>query len=211
MLSGHTAMHRPTLLLLLLAPALSHADSADCTPSRLMMVLDKSSSMLGAVDATGVAKWDIAKDVISQVATTYENKIDLGLNIFPNPNQCAPGKTVVTPGPGNAAAIQAAFGADPPTGGNYTPMAQSIDAASADASLADAGRRPTILLVTDGWQWCSPYEPATRPWPIDAVKRARAKGINVYVVGFGAAVDTETLNQMALEGGAALPGCGPMK
>jgi MYXO-CTERM domain-containing protein len=208
MLSGHITMQKTTLLLMLLSwPA--HADT-HCTPSRLLIVLDKSSSMNDSVDATGDSKWKMAKQAITEVATQYENKIDLGLNIFPNPNQCAPGKTVVTPAPGNAAAIVAAFGNDPPAGGNYTPMAQSIDAAAADASLADATRRPTILLVTDGWQWCSPYDPATRPWPIDAVKRAKASGIAVYVVGFGKGVDVDTLNQMALEAGTSLAGCDPM-
>jgi von Willebrand factor type A domain/Putative metal-binding motif len=209
MLASHIAMHKTTLLVLLAAPALAHAD-AQCTPSRLMIVLDKSSSMNDTVDASGDSKWTIAKQAVTEVATTYENKIDLGLNIFPNPNQCAPGKTVVTPGPANANAILAAFGADPPAGGNYTPMAQSIDAAAGDPSLADTTRRPSILLVTDGWQWCSPYDPGTRTWPIDAVQRAKARGITVYVVGFGAAVDAETLNQMALAAGTALPGCDPM-
>jgi MYXO-CTERM domain-containing protein len=191
---------------MLLFPALAHAD-ADCTPSRLLIVLDKSSSMNDTIGAD--SKWSIAKQAITQVANTYENKIDLGLNIFPNPNQCAPGKTVVTPGPANASAIVAAFGADPPSGGNYTPMAQSIDAAAADAALADPSRRPTILLVTDGWQWCSPYDPSTRSLPVGAVQRAKANGITVYVVGFGDDVDSDTLNQMALEGGTALAGCDP--
>jgi MYXO-CTERM domain-containing protein len=182
---------------------------ATCTPTRMLMVVDKSSSMTETVDGTGKSKWTLAVEAITQVANTFENKIDLGINIFPNPSQCAPGKTLVEPGPGHASAIIASLGAAPPTGGNYTPMAQSIDVAANDALLADASRRPSILLVTDGWQWCSPYDASTRTWPIDSVKNAKMKGIKVYVVGFGASVDVWTLNQMAQAAGTALPGCDP--
>src|SRR4051794_41089608 len=77
MLSGHITMQKTTLLLMLLSwPA--HADT-HCTPSRLLIVLDKSSSMNDSVDATGDSKWKMAKQAITEVATQYENKIDLGL------------------------------------------------------------------------------------------------------------------------------------
>jgi hypothetical protein len=74
-------------------------------------------------------------------------------------------------------------------------------------ALADATRPRAILLVTDGWQWCDPYDAATRFWPVDSVTRAAQKGIKVYVVGFGAAVDVQTLTKMAVAAGTALAGC----
>jgi MYXO-CTERM domain-containing protein len=101
------------------------------------------------------------------------------------------------------------LGAPPPTGGNYTPMAQSLDAALAAPGLTDAGRNSSVILITDGWQWCDPYDPATRFTPVDAVGRLRDAGVNVYVIGFGAAVDSLTLNRSAVRAGTELAGCDP--
>ena len=202
-------MRRLLCLAAIAAASVAGRAHATCTPTRMLMVVDKSSSMTETVDGTGKSKWQLATEAITSVANSYQNKIDLGINIFPNPSQCAPGKTLVEPGPGHASAIIAALGGPPPAGGNYTPMSQSIDVAVADAYLKDASRRPSILLVTDGWQWCSPYDPSTRTWPIDSVSNARAMGIKVYVVGFGSSVDVWTLNQMAATAGTARPGCDP--
>jgi len=193
-------------LLGLLAPSVSFA-TTNCTASRLLMVLDHSSSMNEKLVTGGPSKWTIAVDAINTLATKYESKIELGLNVFPKPNQCSPGTTVVNPALGNAAAIATALPGAPPATGNYTPMSQTLDVAAADPSLADMAHRPSMVLITDGWQWCSDYTSAMRTWPIDAVKRAKAAGIQVYVVGFGAAVDYSTLNRMAVEGGTAIPGC----
>jgi len=180
-----------------------------CTPSRMLMVVDKSSSMTATVDGTGKSKWQLAQEAITSLSNTYENKIDLGINIFPNPSQCAPGKTLVEPGPAHASAIIATLGAPPPASGNYTPMSQSIDVAANDVLLADPSRHPAILLITDGWQWCSPYDASTRTWPIDSVVAAKNQGIKVYVVGFGDSVDVVTMNKMAYAAGTSLPGCNP--
>src|SRR5437868_2369583 len=96
-----------------LVAARAHATS--CTPTRMLMVVDKSSSMTETVDGTGKSKWQLATEAITSVASSFQNKIDLGINIFPNPSQCAPGKTLVEPGPGHASAILAALGSPPPT------------------------------------------------------------------------------------------------
>ncbi|HUH04954.1 MAG TPA: vWA domain-containing protein, partial [Kofleriaceae bacterium] len=66
-----------------------------------------------------------------------------------------------------------------------------------------------VVLVTDGWQWCDPYDPATRFTPVDAVSSLAAVGVTTYVVGFGGAVDALTLNTMAVEAGTARPNCDP--
>jgi len=184
------------------------AAAANCTPARMLMVLDKSSSMLYTVG--GKTKWQLATEAITSVSNTYQNKIDLGLHIFPNPNQCSPGTTLVTPGPGNASAIIGALGSPPPTTGNYTPMAQAIEVAAGHPSLANATNKPTLLLITDGWQFCSSSDPAShRTWPVDEVVAATAKGIKVYIVGFGDSVDVLTLNKMAQAAGTSKPGCNP--
>jgi hypothetical protein len=202
-------MRQLACLALVLAPAAAFASvpPSGCTPARMMLVVDHSSSMNGTI--AGQTKWAIARAAVSQVASSYERKIDLGLNVFPNPGQCSAGKTLVEPAPGNAATLLAALPGAPPDTGNYTPMSQTLDAVVADPMMLDVARRPAILLVTDGWQWCYPYDSSTRTWPVDSVKKAVAKGIKVYVVGFGAEVDVSTLNKMAVAAGTALAGCDP--
>jgi hypothetical protein len=58
---------------------------------------------------------------------------------------------------GLSGAIVDALGEPPPDGGNYTPMAQSLEAAGHVPELAEVGRRNYVLLLTDGWQWCDPH------------------------------------------------------
>ncbi len=68
-------------------------------------------------------------------------------------------------------------------------------------------REPSVVLITDGWQWCDPYDASTRFTPVEAVGRLADAGITVYVVGFGGAVDSLTLNRSAVRAGTGLPGC----
>jgi MYXO-CTERM domain-containing protein len=187
------------------APRLAHA--AECTPPRAMIILDKSSSMTGTIGAQ--TKWSIAKTALDHVATTFQSQIDLGLMVFPNPDACAPGEVDVDCAPNMRDAIVGTLGAAPPPSGNYTPMSQTLDAAGAVPSLNDASRARYVVLITDGWQWCYPYDASTRFDPVDSVAALQARGITTFVVGFGDSVDALTLNQMAVAAGTALPGCDP--
>ncbi|MCD6500048.1 MAG: VWA domain-containing protein [Deltaproteobacteria bacterium] len=194
-----------TLLASVALPSKAHAQY--CSPPRILIILDKSSSMTD-VSADGVtSKWDVAVNAIHQVTTAYDNDIDFGLMVFPDPNQCSPGQVLVDIAPHNAAAIAAALGDPPPTGGNYTPMAQSLNEAGTYQPLLESGQGDYVLLITDGWQWCFPYDSATRFLPVDAVSDLKSSGITTYVVGFGASVDTLTLNRMAVASDTAFPGC----
>ena len=198
-------MRKLAPFLLLFAARSAAADR--CTPSRVLVLLDKSSSM--TADIGGMTKWDAAQEALDRIATTYNDSIEIGLSIFPDPNQCSPGHTVVAPSLGTHDAIMAALGTPPPESGNWTPMAQSIEAAGGDASMADATRRRFVLLITDGWQWCYPYDASTRFAPAFAVAGLAQAGIQTYVVGFGGEVDPLTLGRAAMAGGTALAGCDP--
>jgi MYXO-CTERM domain-containing protein len=185
-----------------LAPAPARGQ---CYPPQALVVLDKSSSMLNLIGSD--TKWDIATQALTSLASGYETSIDLGLMIFPYPNHCSPGAVAVPVGPSSGAAMVTALGTPPPTGGNYTPMAQSLDAAGDYPPLLDPARNNHVILITDGWQWCDPYDPATRFLPVQAVTDLRALGITVYIVGFGDGVDALTLNRSAVAAGTELPGC----
>jgi hypothetical protein len=185
-------------------PARGLANPA-CVAPRMLVVLDKSSSMTETVG--GKSKWTIATEALTTVLTTYQQTVDFGLMIFPDPNKCSPGKVQVSVGPANASAMLAKLGAAPPQYGNYTPMAQSLNAAAQAPGLQDAGYSNHVLLITDGYQWCDPYDPATRFLPVNAVGNLTALGIKTHVVGFGDSVDTLVLNKMAAAANNKLPGC----
>lgn len=186
----------------------STAEAQDCTQPRMMVVLDKSSSM-----ETGVigneTKWDIAVDALDQVTGQFDSQLELGLTIFPAPNQCAPGEMKVAPQGGSHLAIMTELADAPPAAGNWTPMAQTLDALALEPEIAAGDMPRYAVLITDGWQWCSPYDPATRFDSVDSVANLNALGITTYVVGFGDSVDSLTLNQVAVTAGTALAGCDP--
>ena len=173
----------------------------NCTPPQLLLVLDKSSSMNDVPTGSTDSKWTIAANAIQTLATTYETGIDMGLMLFPSQGQCSPGSVVVDIGPGHAADIVSALGDPPPSGGSWTPMAQSLDVAANYAPLLDTSRVNHLVLITDGWQWCDPYDSATRFLPVSSVGNLQSLGVTVYVVGFGGSVDTLTLNRAAVAAG----------
>jgi MYXO-CTERM domain-containing protein len=179
-----------------------------CDAPQVLLTVDKSSSMLGALPG-GTNKWEAARMAIGSMTGAYDDVIDFGLQPFPFPDRCEPGRVSLDVGPNPSAAILSALGEPPPDSGNFTPMASTLDEVLGYAPMLDATRDNHVVLITDGWQWCSPYDPATRFTPVTSVEGLRAAGVTVHVVGFGAAVDSLTLNRAAVAAGTALPGCDP--
>jgi MYXO-CTERM domain-containing protein len=185
---------------------LARADS--CSPARVMVLLDKSSSMqTGSIG--GATKWSIAVDGLGQLLGNHQAKAEFGLMTFPQPSQCGPGALDVAPALNNKDAILAELTTPPPTSGNYTPIAQTLDAAAEQASLQSAPGTRNVVLITDGWQYCVPYDPSTRFDGTPAVQALNANNIKTWVVGFGAEVDAAALNKMAVAAGTAKAGCNP--
>jgi hypothetical protein len=200
--------HAPLLVLAGLALLPDAARAQRCELPIVMLTIDRSSSMLGTLPE-GITKWEAAVRAVAEVTMAFEGRIDFGVQPFPYPNRCQPGQVVLAPGPHTSREILEALGGPPPSSGNWTPMAQTLDVAAEHPSLNDPTRTRHLVLVTDGWQWCSPYDPRTRFQPVEAVARLRERGVTVHVVGFGAAVDPLTLNRAAVAAGTALPGCDP--
>lgn len=173
-----------------------------------MVVLDKSSSMVtGTIN--GTTKWQIASDGLGHLLETYQAKAEFGLMTFPQPNQCGPGALDVAPALNNKSAILGALGDAPPSSGNYTPMSQSLEVAAQEPSMAGSPGPRHVVLITDGWQYCVPYDPATRFDGIDAISKLNTAGITTWIVGFGAEVDAEALNKMAVAANTAKANCNP--
>src|SRR5258706_6639682 len=72
------------------------SDSAACSPPRVMLILDRSSSMQTGFIG-GDTKWTIAVDAVDSLASQYQGSLELGLMQFPSPNQCSPGTVFVNP------------------------------------------------------------------------------------------------------------------
>jgi hypothetical protein len=201
--------HRLFLGTLLLVTFMSVRTSAQsCRAPAIMLTIDRSSSMLGRLP-DGTTKWDAAVTAIAEITAAYERQIDFGLQPFPFPDRCEPGPVLLEMGPHTSTEMLEALGIPPPSGGNYTPMAETLNLAAEHPGLLDPARTRHLVLITDGWQWCDPHMPANRFTPIAAVMRLRELGITVHVVGFGAAVDALTLNRAAVAAGTALAGCDP--
>ena len=190
----------------LLAPRAAVADS--CTSPHVMVILDKSSSMQTGLIGTQT-KWQVAVDGLGQVLTAYEHKAEFGLITFPRAGQCSPGQVDVAPALSNRSQILGALTTPPPEGGNYTPMAQTLEMAAAEPSRAASATARDVILITDGWQYCVPYDPATRFDGVPAVETLTQQGVTTWIVGFGAEVDPIALNRMAVAANTARPGCNP--
>ncbi|MEM9069118.1 MAG: MopE-related protein [Myxococcota bacterium] len=199
---------RRCFVALLLAALPIHAAAQECEAPAVMLVLDRSSSMNDP--APGAAsKWDAGVDAIVRAAAMLEGRADVGVQVFPVPDACAPGEVVLEVGARSEGEVLDALGDSPPVAGSYTPMAETLRVLSTYAPMLAPERPAHVILVTDGWQWCDPYDRATRFWPVDAVRELHALGMTVHVVGFGAGVDALTLNQAASAGGAPREGCDP--
>ncbi|NOY94703.1 MAG: VWA domain-containing protein [Deltaproteobacteria bacterium] len=194
------------LVAAVVGPAPVAAQTPRCDAPRVLLVVDKSSSMLGGLPAGGT-KWEAASTAVGELTAAYETSVDFGLMVFPFPDRCEPGQVTMDVGPHPSADVFTALGDPPPVGGSYTPMAQTLDGIAAYAPLLDPEMSNHVILITDGWQWCDPYDSSTRFTPVDSVTRLAALGVTVHVVGFGGAVDALTLNRAAVAAGTALPGC----
>lgn len=181
-----------------------------CDAPQILVVLDQSSSMgERAPLADGTLKWDASVTALTGLTHDFESSVDFGLMLFPSAGECTPGAVTVPIAPNNADEIAAALPGPPPYSGNYTPMAESLYEAAEYAPLLDSSRRNYVALITDGWQWCDPYDAATRFDPVDATEALTALGITTFVIGFGDGVDSLTLNRASQAAGTMLPGCDP--
>ncbi len=178
-----------------------------CAPPRLVVVLDRSSSMNGAIGAA--SKWVAARSTLDQVLTSYEHTIGFGLATFPYPNECGPGRLDLAPALAQRARILAALATPPPDDGNWTPLGETLLALADEPEVTGVDRPTYLVVVTDGFQWCAPFDPDARTLPIDGVLALRDSGVRTFVVGFGAGVDVATLSAMAVAGGTARVGCDP--
>ena len=187
-------------------------------PPDLLIVLDKSGSMLELPDGTRcdrdpatlpmcepMTKWPQMTAAINSVVKQTENSIRWGLHLFPDDSDgCAVTATPIVEIAGvNATAVAAAMASLPASGRTPTRTAV-VNAGAYLAALPDQNPK-YILLATDGSPNCAPAGNSTAMPDIDgaitAVKNVAGMGIPVFVVGIGNLPDAQaTLTAMAIAG-----------
>jgi len=215
----------------------SEAAAQDCTPPRILFIVDASSSMLDEI--AGTPKWTAAQDAINAVLTTHASVAEYGLMPFPGAGaQCTTGTVTVPLGLGTEAAIATELASMYIPQNVQTPAGQTLMMASQDALLIDQSYNGYVIFVTDGHQYCSvdgdahcvtqadctlmgvsncptcmPAQPdgcyCVQDWPVLGATALAGENVDTYVVGFGSQVNARALNQTADAGGTALPGCDP--
>lgn len=142
----------------------------DAVPPNVVLVLDKSGSMLIDWDADGdpgtpdVTRWSSLFNVVESVVTTFDDEINFGAGLFPSNDAttqlgagaCAVESAVEVPvAPHNAAAILAgipAASADDLQGA--TPTTAGIQVALDHLQTLDPDVGRFLILVTDGAACC---------------------------------------------------------
>ena len=71
------------LTLLGLTPRQTLAQTNNCDYPRTLLILDRSTSMMGQID--GQTKWDIATGAIEGMLNAYGDRSYFGLMIYPGP------------------------------------------------------------------------------------------------------------------------------
>lgn len=185
--------------------------------SDLLIVLDRSGSMDSPPGLIPLpfqpTKWDIMKDALNSIVSTYDTNIRFGLTAFPNGSSDICG---ITPGAdvpvdfGQAASISSWLGSNSPKGSTPAHLALQ-NAANIFASLPSNPGGQYVLFATDGEPNCggNPVvaSKGSGTETVAAVQALAAQGVTTFVLGFGSplGLDTGVLNDSAQAGGKPKP------
>jgi hypothetical protein len=183
----------------------------DSKPADVLLVLDRSASMIENNVPTGETRWDAVVPSLTAVISETDASVSWGLKLFPEGEgaECVPDSvTDAIPAeimPGNAATVNGIITSTMATG-NGTPTGEAIKRAAAYLTSRGATNQ-FILLATDGDPSCPDGDAAAEQYAYDAISAAYAAGFPTYVIGVLDPVKDKskfaTLNQMAQLGGTS--------
>jgi hypothetical protein len=191
-------------------------------PAEVLLVLDRSASMVEHEIEMGVTRWDGVVPMLNEAIQATDSAVSWGLKTFPESsgNECQPSSVTSTIdveiAAANAVNVVAAVNATTPEG-DGTPTGAAINSAVAYLQSVQNDNPKFILLATDGQPSCADLnsdggDPPT--YAIEAVTAAKNAGFPVFVVGV---LDPEpsnttltTLNGMAIAGGKPRPIANPL-
>ena len=160
---------------LILLPALSLAGNAKHERGQVMLVMDASGSMWGKI--SGRPKIAIARDVVRELMTNWDETLDLGLSAYGHrrKNDCGDIQTlrpVSKPKPGAVAKL-----VDQLNPKGKTPLSEAVKRAA--DSLKYEERQAIVILVSDGEETCN-----ADPCAVGKALEAAGVDFTAHVVGF---------------------------
>jgi hypothetical protein len=180
-------------------------------PADLLLVLDRSRSMLSKLSGSVTTKWADMTQALDATVSATDGKISWGLKTFPNPYACQVEAGLEVPiALDNHAAMMNVIGIGAnDTDYTGTPTAKAMAAAVASFNALTTDTSKYILLATDGQPNCKDDEPGTDDdaGAIASVEAAVTAGYKTFVIGI--AIDSgsvSTLNAMAEAGKMARSG-----
>jgi Ca-activated chloride channel family protein len=156
------------------------SDSSDASQVPVALVLDGSGSMWGRLD--GEVKIDVARAVVRELATSWGDRIDLGLVTYGHRRMgdCTDIETLAVSGKSSTAELLSAVDGISPKG--KTPLGGALEQAARD--LRSRERHAVVTVISDGHETCG-----SDPCAIAA--RLRADGVDfvAHVIGFDTTED----------------------
>lgn len=194
-------------------------------PPDMLILLDISGSMcdpINPLNPGSMTKLGVMKTALSELVTTFDARIDIGLMVFPGDAACGTGRLENPIVPHNAAQIVSTLSTYPMGifqcalfAGGATPTFLGVMEAQSYYSTIPANPvGQYVLLATDGLPNCGPAvddagtSSETNDETVAAIQALHDEaGINTYVLGFGSgfAGDPTTLRRMATAGGTGTP------
>lgn len=196
----------------------------EAVPPNLLIMLDRSGSMDGAVPNTNLNRWEVAKQAIAQLTAGFDAQIRFGLATYSAcvGNGCSAGTVVVPIADMNAGAINGFLdmtvgvgsgngaGVDGngkieylcDSGDPETSTGKSLQAQVGNPALQDAMRDNAILLITDGAESGDCIDNGVNGPVAAANLLGQAIAVKTFAVGFGGA-NLDEINMIAQAGGTA--------
>ncbi|MFO7566201.1 MAG: VWA domain-containing protein [Enhygromyxa sp.] len=196
--------------------------SIEAIPPNLLIMLDRSGSMEASVSGSDGNRWEVAKQAIELLTTSFDEKIRFGLATYSAcvGDGCSPGTTVVPIADQNAAAINAFLAMTVGQGSSNgaavngegkieylcdsgdpeTSTGASLQAQVGSMPLQDPERDNAIMLITDGAESGQCVFNGINGPTAAANLLAQAIPVKTFAIGFGGANLTE-INAIAQAGG----------
>ena len=186
----------------------------DQVRSNLLIVQDRSCSMRKPAIGGG-SKWQAAVDAVVSLVTDFDDRLRLGLALFPDieGGSCRQSDLAVALGRDTGDAIATLLSGaldvdDPlyPSGPCVTNIDTALRQATRHDPLFDGTRQSYVMLITDGKQSGSCSVGGGNSGSLEKLGELLDQGIPTYVVGFGDQVDAGWLTQFAQAGGVPREG-----
>ena len=227
----------------------NNPDAANCgvqtfTPTQglppdLMIVLDKSGSMMDPPGSGGASKWMQVTGAINTTVGQLQSTIKFGLQYFPTDGACGVAQLGVPVAANNAAAIMSSMAGQSP--GGSTPTPDGIYRGTMELTAVQDNNPKYIILATDGDPNCPatlgpgaggacmcpagttqmgnqcciagiciPCTGNATADTVAAINNAQMAGVHTFVVGVATdSTSDANLNMMAQAGGEQRPGGPP--